>query len=261
MTAQAGLWSKVAVRARAISAAPPFTRWPEAALHRLAKAALPVRYEAGAMLYRKGEAAERVAIVVAGSVESSMSSVDGRRIVFKLDTPGRSYGMVSLIDGRELTNDMVFLEPGLALEIPFAVIHAELAADPALWEPVARLANERGRYYLEQMRSFLLDALPSRAASLLLGLVEADRRVEPGPIAIDFRLTQERFAQMLGVTRQALTPLLRSFARDGLLRWRYGSVTLLDAGRLGELARADVEIDPAVDRADRRPRNRVPNLK
>ena len=66
---------------------------------------------------------------------------------------------------------------------------------------------------------------------------------------------------MLGVTRQALAPLLRSFARDGLLRWRYGCVTLLDAGRLGELARADVEIDPAVDRAARRPRNRVPNLK
>jgi CRP/FNR family transcriptional regulator, cyclic AMP receptor protein len=244
MTAHAELLSKVGTRVRAISAAPPFTHWPPAALHRLAQAALPVRYAAGAVLYRKGEAAERAAIVVAGSVESSMSSFDGRRIVFKLDTPGRTYALVSLIDGEALTHDMVFLEPGLTLEIPFAAVHAELAADPALWEPVARLVNARGRYYIEQMRSFLLDALPSRAASLLLGLLEPQHRVEPGPATIGFRLTQERFAEMLGVTRQAVTPVLRSFARDGLLSWRYGRVTLLDRPRLGAVANSSVHVEP-----------------
>jgi CRP-like cAMP-binding protein len=254
MTAHAELWSDVDARARVIEGAPPFSSWPAAALLRLAQAAQPMRYEAGAVLCNKGEAADRLVIVVAGSVESSISSLAGRRIVLKLDTPGRAYGLVSLIDGRELTNDMVFLEPALTLEIPFTAVRSELAADPALWEPVARLVNARGRYYLEQIRSYMLDALPARAASLLLGLLEPKRRVEAGPVTIDFRLTQERFAEMLGVSRQAATPLLRAFVRDGLLRWRYGRVTLLDRPRLEAIANSSMALESPMDRAAKRGR-------
>lgn len=239
----AALWTDLNLRSSTIAAVQPFRDWPVAALQRLAMAARPAHFAAGAMFFRKGAPSDWVSIVVAGAVESSMSTPDGRRIVLKLDAPGMTYGLVSMIDGGVPTNDMSFLEPGVALRIPNAAIHAELAADPALWEPVARLLNARSRFYIEQIRSFMLDSLPSRAASLLLGLRDPHPRAAPGQVPIGFRLTQERFAEMLGVTRQAVTPLLRTLVRDGLLQWRYGRVTLLDEHRLEALAQAGIQVD------------------
>jgi hypothetical protein len=60
-------------------------------------------------------------------------------------------------------------------------------------------------------------------------------------LAINCQLTQERFAETPGVTRQAVTPLLRAFARHGLLLWRYGRVTLHDRPRLQALANSGME--------------------
>lgn len=250
-------WADESRRERAIAATPPFTSWPAAALQRLARAARARRYAAGEVLCRQGARADSVSILVLGSAESSMSSADGRRIVLKLDAPGRAYGLVSMIDRGALTNDMVALEPSITLEISCSAVRAELAADPALWESVARLLNMRSRYYLEQMRSFTLDSLPARAASLLLGLLEPAGRGATGSVAIEFRLTQQRFAEMLGVTRQALTPLLQAMVRDGLLRWHYGRVTLLDAPRLEARAKTIPAIDSRTPRRTRRGERRA----
>jgi CRP-like cAMP-binding protein len=161
-------------------------------------------------------------------------------VVFALDVAGRAYGLIPLIDGGPMTNDVAFVAGGIALEIPFAAVHTELAADPLLWATVAREVNARGRRFTEQLKSFLLDALRFRAASLLLGLVPPQRHNAPMPSSIELRLPQERFAEMLGVSRQSASVLIRGFTSDGLLKWRYGRVTLLDGARLKALADAGV---------------------
>jgi len=236
----AALWVDIRARAAAIAAVSPFIGWPVAALQRLARAASLVRYAPGALLYRNESTVQHLAIVVAGNVESSVMAPDGRRVVFALDAAGRVYGLFSLIDGEPLTNDVVFVDSGVALEIPFAAVHAELEAAPALWAEVAREVNARGRRHTEQLKSFLFDALRLRAASLLLGMLPPHRRDGPVPAAIEMRLPQERFAEMLGVSRQAVSIVIRELVREGLVQWRYGRVTLLDFARLRALANAGI---------------------
>jgi CRP/FNR family cyclic AMP-dependent transcriptional regulator len=240
-------------RAAAIGAAPPFAGWPRAALLGLAQAARAVPYAPGELLYRHGEQTGRVAVVAAGHVESSVMAPDGRRVVFALDAPGRAYGLIPLIDGLPMTNDMIFTEPGLAIEIPFEAVHGALSADPSLWASVARESNARGRRFTEQLKSFLFDALRYRAASLLLGLLAPQGQAGKDAAPIEWRISQERFAEMLGVSRQTATTLVRAFVRQGLVQWRYGRVTVLD--RPGLQALADAGIDRLAQRhAARAPR-------
>jgi CRP-like cAMP-binding protein len=251
-------WDDEGVRVRAIGSAPPFAGWAAPALRRLARAARAVRYPPGALVLRHGDQITRVPVVVSGSVESSVDSPDGRRVVFALDAPGRAYGLTPLVDGLPMPNDVVFADEGVALEIPFEAIHGELDADPALWAGVARETNARGRHYTTQLKSVVFDTLQSRAASVLLGLLPPDERGGAEPAVIRFHLPQERLAAILGVSRQTVSALARGFARGGLVRWRYGNVTLLDPPRLQALA------DQGVDRivqlrrwaSQRRPRRR-----
>lgn len=240
-------WAGPAARAAAIGAALPFVGWPAAAQERLARAARVRAYASGGLLYRHGAPSDHVAVVVAGSVESSITAPDGRRVLFAVELAGRAYGLLPLIDALPTTNDMFFVEDGVALEIPYGAIQAELASDPALWAGVAREVNARARRFNDDLKSVLFDSLRSRAASLLLGLAQPQDPSQPGPSEIVLRLPQERFAEMLGVSRQTIATLVREMKRAGLLQWRYGRIVLLDRPALQALA------DAGIDRLAQRP--------
>lgn len=242
-----GAWANPAVRAAAIGAVPPFVGWSGPALLRLAQAAQVRVCAAGERLFRHGSRYDQMAVVPVGAVESSVTASDGRRVVFAIEPPGRAHGVIPLVDGQPWVCDVIFPDGGVALMVPMGAIQAELAAHPALWATVAREVNGRARRYTEQLKSALFDALRPRAASLLLGLLESRDHSAPGPAQIPLRLPQERFAEMLGVTRQTVTALVRELVREGLLQWRYGRVTLLDLKALQAVA------DTGIDRLAERP--------
>jgi CRP-like cAMP-binding protein len=55
-------------------------------------------------------------------------------------------------------------------------------------------------------------------------------------LTLDFHLSQERLADMLGISRQWATKVVRELAQAGLVQWRYGRVTVLDVQALRALA-------------------------
>jgi Mn-dependent DtxR family transcriptional regulator len=49
-------------------------------------------------------------------------------------------------------------------------------------------------------------------------------------------------AELLGVSRQWATGLVRDMCRSGLVRWRYGRVTVLDLEGLRAIAEGSVNV-------------------
>jgi CRP/FNR family transcriptional regulator, cyclic AMP receptor protein len=82
----------------------------------------------------------------------------------------------------------------------------------------------------------VFDTLQARAAQLLLGVAETAGHRPTAAVEIGLRLPQEQLGKLLGVSRQTAAGLVRDLVRDGLVRWRYGRVTLLDLPRLRALA-------------------------
>ena len=128
------------------------------------------------------------------------------------------------------------------IRIPHAAIRGELARLPSLWESIAVEVNRRGRSVNLQMQQFVFDAPLVRAASLLLGLLAKNgEHGEPGPVAIELRLPQERLAELLGTSRQWATALVRELSQAGIVEWRYGRVTVLDVQALRRLAARGID--------------------
>ena len=74
---------------------------------------------------------------------------------------------------------------------------------------------------------------------MLVALAESSNPpADSGPVTLSVPLPQERFGEMLGVSRQTATALVGDLVDAGLVRWRYGRVSVLDLGALREAARA-----------------------
>jgi CRP/FNR family cyclic AMP-dependent transcriptional regulator len=113
---------------------------------------------------------------------------------------------------------------------------------PTLWESIAVETIRRSRRYATQLNQFVLDTPLVRVASLLMGLLaKSGKDGIDGAVAIDFRLSQERLADMLGVSRQWATALVRELSQAGLVEWRYGRVTVLDVQALRRLAAKGID--------------------
>ena len=73
--------------------------------------------------------------------------------------------------------------------------------------------------------------------SLLLRLATKDiGDGQTGPVTVALRLSHERVAEMLGISRQWATSLVRELTVAGIVAWRYGRVTVRDLPALKALA-------------------------
>ena len=240
MTTAAARLQEAPVRARVIASAAPFGSWPEQTVRRLAESSRVVSFAGGATVVSRGEALDALLLVVDGIVQASAAAAAGRRFIFKIDRPGRVYGLISLVDGLGMTNDVIAAEPTTAIRIPFDAIRAELALTPALWSDLALELATRSRGHINQLTWQVFDPPRSRLARLLVSLAVSSGESRGKAVLIGLRLTQDRLAEMLALSRQTTTALLREMTDAGLVEWRYGRATVLDMGRLRDIADAGI---------------------
>jgi CRP/FNR family transcriptional regulator, cyclic AMP receptor protein len=237
-------------RLQTIASLPPFAGWPAEAQRRLARASRAANWPRGATLIEDGAQLEAM-VLVRGPVQASVAAANGRRVIFSLAPEGALYGLAPLVDGLPMQHELSTLAPARGLLIPFAAVRAELGASPALWASVAREATSRGRHYFGLIREQAFDAPRVHMASLLLGLARSgDGPAGAGSADLSVRLSRERLAEMLGVTRQWATQLVNELTAAGLVSWRYSRVTLLDIDGLRALASVGVNGRPAPSYAD-----------
>jgi CRP/FNR family transcriptional regulator, cyclic AMP receptor protein len=226
-----------ATLADAIGATAPFSTWPREALIRLAESSIVSSHLNGTALISHGQRNDSVPVVLEGTVLATVSNPAGRRVTFKIDNQAYAYGLLSLVDGQVEQFDLVSDGPVTIVRIPHVAIRAELTQRPELWQSVAIDLSRRSRSYLAQLQQFVFDPPLVRAAALLLGLMaRKGEGGEQGPVAIELRLSQDRFAEMLSTSRQWATVLVRELIAAGLIEWRYGRVTVLDPKGLRAVA-------------------------
>jgi CRP/FNR family transcriptional regulator, cyclic AMP receptor protein len=237
-------------RLRTIALLPPFAGWPAEVQARLARASRVAAWPRGATVISDGARLDAL-VVVRGPVQASVTAANGRRVIFNLAPEGGMYGFAPLLDGLPMQHELSTLAPALGLLIPFSAVHAELDASPALWASVAREATSRGRRFFSRMREQAFDAPRVHMAALLLGLAQPDDGpMGAGRADLSVRLSRERLAEMLGVSRQWATQLVNELTAAGLVSWRYSRVTLLDLEGLQALASIGVNGRPAPSYAD-----------
>jgi CRP/FNR family transcriptional regulator, cyclic AMP receptor protein len=207
---------------------------PEA-LDQLCRYAKHTSLKRGATIFCRGDPGDSLFTIISGTVKISISSSEGRNAILNLIGAGEMVGEIAVLAGKGRTADAIANTDCEILVIDRRDFLPFVRNQPALAIKFIELLCERLRHTSEQVEQLILLDLPGRLANALLGLTEG-RKIDPGSRTI--AITQQEVGEMVGMTRESINKQLRAWAARKWVRLEHGTIVVLDANSLRELAEA-----------------------
>lgn len=216
-------------RLAALRGALVFSSWPEPVLRLLAEKSRMESVAANVTIHPVGHLIDSVHVLVLGATNTCATNSQGRRVSLKLHRSGEVHGLFLWVNKDLRAHlDLVTLMPSTFLVIPIKVLDKVLAAEPQLWQSIAAEASRRLILTMEIAIGFGLEAPRVRFARHILQQVDTAVTSSDRKTPQEVAMSQQVMAELLGVTRQTVTSLVRDFEGQGHIRWRYGRITVMD---------------------------------
>ena len=201
---------------------------PRAMLDRLAEAGEARRFARGDTIYRQGDAAHFVCLLVSGRVKAVSINAHGDETLLRVHLPDSLLGLTAI--GREPRRDAaaVAIEPSEIRLIPRARMLELMTADAEFGIYIAQLLLERLSSFQFRVHEVMANTVEQRLARALL---EFGSNGEGDPARSPPRLTisHEELASIVGARRPTVTQVLRDFAEAGLVRLERRCIVVLDS--------------------------------
>ena len=184
----------------------------------------------GDVLFREGDEADELFVVVSGRVAISNRSIDGRESMIALMERGDLLGDMAFFDGLTRSAEARALEASEVLVVPFGPLRDALEDDPSLlWAAVELLALRLRSVDMALADSVFLDVTGRTAKRLLELAGESDEFQLP--------ITQEELAGMVGASRERVNKAIASFIRLGWIAQQDRRYRITDREQLTRRAR------------------------
>ncbi len=211
-----------------------FAGLPAALQESIVQHAQWVRLSAGQFLFRRGDASDGVYAVLEGAVNVGVVDEQGKEALLVIAEPVMWFGEICLVDDLPRTHDAVAALPTILLKLDQQVFRGLLNQQPEYWRYIALLLSQKLRLVLQDVESFTLFPAAKRLAQRLMQITEGyGHRDVRQPI---IRLSQERLALLLSLSRQTTNSLLKGFEEQGIIRLGFGEIEVLDFQRLQQEA-------------------------
>jgi CRP/FNR family transcriptional regulator len=202
--------------------------------HRMVHRSAP----AGCILFRKGETARGVYLLVKGRIEIYRSTPDGREQVLHSETPVQSVAELPIFDGGEYPasgrtaedSELFFLSLG-----DFQRLYRE---HPEISDTVIRNLGLRLRNLVKVVEKVSLRSVPSRVAKSLIEVGEKSGALRNGG-SFTLSRTQSDLAHELATTRESVARAIGQFRKEGIIQTAGRRVTIRSLERLEDHARGE----------------------
>ncbi len=200
---------------------------PESVADLLAVATVQ-RLPANHFFCHRGEAVSSLILILEGKVEVSLCSAEGKRSILWYLGPGQAVNLIPVLDGEPAIHDFRAHTDVSGVVFPRSAIIAGVSADPGLGLAFLGVLCARSRALYDNMAADGLLTLPARVARMIVLMLE--RHGQPGTkgTSIALKLSQDEFADMLGIARQSLSRELKTLAQAGIISLAYSHITVLD---------------------------------
>jgi CRP/FNR family transcriptional regulator, cyclic AMP receptor protein len=211
---------------------PAFEELGPAELAAVAAVAVPRSFEAGAAVFREGDASNSCYVVRGGRARAIREHADGRQITLARFGPGDIFGELAMFDDELRSATVEATDPLDVLAILGQDMrrlmheHADIAVKLAV-ALVRRLraANER-----LARQSF--QTVQSRVAAVLAQLVEEARAAGGNERDVAITTTQADLAKLAGSSRESASRFLAVLERAGVISQGRGRLTVHDPAAL-----------------------------
>jgi CRP-like cAMP-binding protein len=179
----------------------------------------------GDVVFRTGEKSDGLYGVIKGQVRLTMTMQTGQLLLNHVADAGEWFGEASTLDGKPRFNDAVCAGPALLAHMSQIDAQRLLKENVGFAHALAVLAARHQRGSMTFAARALSQPVSVQLACALANLA---RRTSRGPKGATIPLRQEDLANLVGVSRQTVAPLLRNLQIRGIIRLGYGYVEVLD---------------------------------
>ncbi|GAB4285284.1 MAG: Crp/Fnr family transcriptional regulator [Roseovarius sp.] len=190
---------------------------------------LPVaEVEAGAILFRPGEASKGFVIVLSGRIDVFLTGASGREILLYAVAPGQScvQSTLGLLGGEPYSAEAIAREDTRLVLVPQDIFAHLMDDSPAFRRFVFAAFAERMQSMMHLLERVAFQRVEARLARCLL------ERAQEATL----RATHAEIATMIGTAREVVSRRLDALERRGVLRLDRGAVHILDIRALAALA-------------------------
>ncbi len=188
---------------RRLDAFRPFSGLPASTRDRLLAGATVEALTRGTALFREGEQAESVYLVLEGSIGLAASAEKPETTIVEIFRKGEIFLAPAAILRLPNLVSAVALSPARVLALPAAVFREALDRDPALARAMVDVLARHWRVLVEQVKDLKLRSAPERLAVYLLRLAGASRGERP--VQIDLAEPRKALAARLNMRPENLS--------------------------------------------------------
>ena len=196
----------------------------ERSLHR-------VSYKKGAVIHRHGDSCVGLIMVRGGRIAFSVLSEEGREITLFRAEPGDTCVLSApcVFHGIDFENHITAESDAEVSILPAVVLSQLMVENPDVERMAYKLAVRRFSDVIQNLQRVVFYSLERRMG---LFLQEECRRRKTNT----FSITHEQIARYIGSSREVVTRTLNQFASRGMVSLGRGTVTVLDAEALEDVA-------------------------
>jgi CRP/FNR family transcriptional regulator, nitrogen oxide reductase regulator len=190
----------------------------------------------GKLLFHQGDPPDLLFLVVSGMVRMSQINADGIQITLRIMKSGDVLGCVAVLKQfpypatATVLNDTTVLSWRTPVFLELTNRHSTIA------DNVLSIVGDRARDMVQRIAEMTSKRIEQRIAVSLLRLSDqAGIKTDQG-IHIEFPVTRADLAEMSGLTYFTISRTLSGWQKQGLLKSGRHRMTILDLGRLAEIA-------------------------
>lgn len=184
----------------------------------LARHLRPVAFEAGQLIFARGDAGGDVYLVTEGRVRLSVLSSEGRELSFNHAGPGVVFGEIAALDGGKRTADATAVGPVKAMVLSQAAMRSSVTASSGLATATIKMLCSRLRQADLQLEAVALHSIEVRLARFLLNQVNAlpagKGNAKP---TVQVGMSQSELALLLGASRPKVNAALALLEAEGAI--------------------------------------------
>ena len=197
------------------------------------------RFARGAALFREGERADGMHIVLRGVVKVVRFATDGREMVLHLVREGNTIGEAAMFQKGTFPASAVAVDDVETLFLPAEALFALVTENPEMALRMLAALSLRLRMFAHKLAAQGQGGAACRLATYLL-----HRRQIGGGDCIRLGVSREVLANLLGLARETLSRQLSRFSEAGLVELRGKDIIILDVPALqATAAEGDIEAE------------------
>lgn len=192
----------------------------------------------GETIFRVGDPAHEILVIVSGELKDCVVDVDGAEVVHFLHGPGMTVGEPGFfaVDHRRLV-EVIAVAPSVVIRLGRREFEPFMRRHPSIKDRALEKLASNTRWQTTMISSLLSRSLRDRLVLRLLEMVDSSPEKVAG-LSVTPTLSQSTLAAMVGVSRENVNRALSALAAEGSIRREAGRYVLVEEARLRrELAR------------------------